>query len=239
MSYGGIEALLLGQMAAAGKLPFKVEAIQAYSPPCNLEKTGELLDQWYAEDRWQYTLVQLADKLEGHKPLPPDQPVPFSDSLMRAGIAAVFRLTLVDVVLRNDAVYKLRKLPSGDVFNDQYVKQDYAALWGYSQFMNDMVFPYWEGKDNIRTFSDLIHPIELRNLLENQPPYVQAIVSEDDPFNTPEDSAELKTFVGKRPLLLLPRGGHLGYVGTAWVKAKLLSLFKTDGQQASAVPSSK
>jgi predicted alpha/beta-fold hydrolase len=225
MSYGGIQALVLGSMAAEGKLPFNVEAIQAYSPPIRMQKTGELIDKWYAEDRWQYTLVELAEKMSGHKPVSPDSAVPFDDSLMRAGIAAVFRLGLVDVIVRNDRVYKLQILPSGNNFDDEYVKRDNAATWGYTRFMNECSFPYWQRRMNYHQPSDLTDPIALQNLLPKQPAFSETIIAEDDPFNTPEDSAEVKSkFAGPR-LTMLPHGGHLGFVNDPWTKAKLLTLF--------------
>jgi len=233
MSYGGLEALLLGQMAAAGQLPFKVDGLQAYSPPLKLDKTGELLDRWYNEDRWNYTLVQLADKLSGHKPVSPDAPAPFEDGLMRAGIAALFRLSLAEVVLRNDAVYKLHKLPSGNEFDDQYVKEEYAKLWGYKRFTEDMAFPYWEQKAGMRSVSELTGQAHLANLLDSQLPCAQVILAEDDPFNAPEDMAEFKAAAAKKPVVFLPHGGHLGYVNEPWTKAKLMTLFSGPGVQAS------
>lgn len=234
MSYGGIEALVLGQMAKEGKLPFQVDAIQSYSAPINLRTTGEVIDNWFNEDRWDYTLVELANKLSGHKPVGPESPVPFSDSLMRAGIAAIFRLGLVDVVVRNNEMYKLNVLPQGNNFDDEYIKRDYAAVMGYTAFMNDLSFPYWQKKSNLQQLSDLTGPVELANLLEKQPAYSQLIMAEDDPLNTPDDLAAIKSKFTAPRLLLLPHGGHLGFVNTAWTKAKLLSLFKGTGQPTSA-----
>lgn len=226
MSYGGIEALVLGKMAKEGTLPFNVDAIQSYSAPINLRTTGEVIDKWFNEDRWDYTLVELASKLSGHKPVGPESPVPFSDSLMRAGIAAVFRLGLVDVIVRNDKMYKLNVLPRGNNFDDEFIKRDYASVMGYTAFMNDLSFPYWQKKSNLQSLTDLTSPVELTNLLDKQPAYSQLIMAEDDPLNTPEDLAALKAKFAEPVVLMLPHGGHLGYVNTPWVKAKLLSLFK-------------
>jgi hypothetical protein len=241
MSYGGLQALLLGQMAAAGQLPFKIDGLQSYSPPLKLDKTGELLDRWYNEDRWNYTLAELADKLSGHKPVSPDAPVPFSDSMMRAGVAALFRLSLAEVVLRNDKVYKLHKLPSGNEFDDEYVKEEHAKLWGYERFTRSMTFPYWEQKAGMRSVSELTGQAHLASLLGNQLPCAQVILAEDDPFNAPEDLAEFKAVAAGKPVLFLPHGGHLGYVNEPWTRAKLMTLFSAPQQQASAaqLPKSK
>ncbi len=230
MSYGGIEALLLGAMAKEGKVPFKVDAIQAYSAPINLRKTGEVIDQWFNEDRWDYTLVDLANKLSGHKPVPPESPCPFPDSLMRAGIAAVFRLGLVDVVVRNDQLYKLHVLPKGNNFDDDYVKRDYAAVMGYTSFMKDLSFPYWQKKSDLHELSDLTSPVEVPTLLAKQPAYSQLIMAEDDPLNSKDDTTLVKEKFTGPGLVMLPHGGHLGFVNTAWAKAKLVSIFKSQSQ---------
>jgi predicted alpha/beta-fold hydrolase len=226
MSYGGLQSLLLGQMSAQGKLPFELTAVQAYSPPINLQRTGELIDQWHAEDRWEYTLTELAGKMSGHKPVESNADIPFNDSMMRAGIAAVFRLNLADLIVRNDRMYKMNLLPKGDNFDEEYLKRDYAATWGYSKFMSDLSFKYWQQKTGMHDLSELISPIELPNLLKTQPAFSEVILSEDDPFNTAEDSQSLKA-AGAANLTVLPHGGHLGFVSEPWTKAKLLSLFNT------------
>jgi predicted alpha/beta-fold hydrolase len=226
MSYGGLEALVLGQMAKEGQLPFKVDAVQAYSPPIRLQKTGEMIDRWYSEDRWQFTLADLANKLAGHRPVDPDAELPFSDSIMRAAIAAVFRLGLVDVIVRNDKQYKLNVLPRGNNYDDTYVKRDYAALMGYSQFMNEVSYPYWKTKLNMNRPSDLTDPVELPTLLTKQPSFSEVIIAGDDPFNTVEDTEALMSNYSGSNLTVLPHGGHLGFVNEKWTRAKLLSLFK-------------
>jgi len=235
MSYGGIEALVLGKMAKENALPFNVDAIQSYSAPLNLRATGEVIDKWFAEDRWDYTLVELAGKLQGHKPVGPDDPVPFTDSVMRAGIAAIFRLGLVDVIVRNDKMYKLNVLPRGNNFDDDYVKRDYASVMGYTAFMNELSFPYWQKKSNLQQLSDLTSPVEVINLLDKQPSFSQLVIAEDDPLNSAEDLSTLKAKYAEPSLLLLPHGGHLGYVNTPWVKAKLLSIFKSSRNSSAAM----
>lgn len=229
MSYGGLQALLLGQMATEGKLPFELSAIQAYAPPLDLQYTGETIDKWFDEDRWNYTLAELAGKFSGHKP--GDDPTEFSDSMLRAGIAAAFRLGLTDIVVRNDAMYKMNVLPtSGNIYDEQYVRRNYAELWGYSKFMKDMVYPYWSKKLNIGSMNDLVKPLEVKSLLRRQPPYSEVILAADDPFDRPEDIADLKA-QASAPVTVLPHGGHLGFVSAPWTKAKLLTLFKSNDRR--------
>ena len=228
MSYGGLETLVLAEMAKDGKLKFKLDAAQAYSPPIAIEKTGMMIDRWHDEDRWHYTLADLSTRLSGHKPVSADEPVPFSDSLMRAAISAVFRLGLADVVVQNDKEFKLNALPSGDM-DDEYVKRDYAETWGYYRFMTEMCFPYWKKKLNLKNFQELFEPVALPALLQKQPSYSETVIAADDPFDTPEDIAALKSGPG---LTILVRGGHLGFVADPWTKAKLLTLFKSAPKQA-------
>jgi predicted alpha/beta-fold hydrolase len=231
MSYGGLQALLLAKMATANTLPFKLDAVQCYSPPINIQKTGERLDGWYANDRWNYTLIELADKMAGHKPVDANQSVPFDDGLMRAGIAAIFRLGLVDVITRNDRIYKMNILPSGSELDSEYIRRDYAATWGFSKFMTDMAYTYWKDRMKYSNMGDLINPAHLETLLASQPVYSETILAEDDPFNDPVDVAAIVTKFRSPVLTVLPRGGHLGYVNDPWTKAKLLTLFKTSSAE--------
>ena len=68
-SYGGVIALILGQMSKEGHLPFKIDAIQAYSPPTDMKRTADLFDQWFNDYRWKYTLAQLEKEVGEHKPI--------------------------------------------------------------------------------------------------------------------------------------------------------------------------
>ena len=226
MSYGGIQAMLLGEMQKDGKLPFKIDAIQAFSPPIRLQNTGALIDKWFEEDRWNYTLADLSSDLSSHKPVSGDSAVPFSDGVMRAGISALFRIGLADVIVKNDSEYKLKLLPDGSVFDDQYVKQEYAETWGYEKFMGDMCFPYWQKKQNMHDIKDLTDRLDLCKLISKQPPCSEVILAADDPFNTPEDFEAFKDCSAKSRVTILPSGGHLGFAADPWTKAKLLSMFK-------------
>lgn len=225
MSYGGLETLALAQMAQQGKLPFEVARYQAYCPPIRIQRTAEIIDRWFAEDRWQYTLTEMALELTAHKPVPSDDEIPFSNSFLRAGLSAILRLGLVDVVVKNDEVYSLKLLPPDKDYNNVYVRREYASAWGYTKFIRDMSFPYWKMALGYRNVDDLTGPVALRNLVSALPPTAEVIVAADDPLNDPQDLAELQATAATCPLTVLPNGGHVGFAGHRWTKAKLLSLF--------------
>ncbi|MGD0094445.1 MAG: hypothetical protein ABSE73_31440, partial [Planctomycetota bacterium] len=138
MSYGGLETLALAQMAGQGKLPFAVARYQAYCPPIRFQRTVEIIDRWFAEDRWQYTLSEMASELATHKPVLSDDEIPFSNSFLRAGLSAILRLGLLDVVAKNNEVYSLKLLPPDKDYNDAKVRQEYASAWGCTKFISDM-----------------------------------------------------------------------------------------------------
>jgi len=226
MSYGGIQAMVLGQMAKEGRLgQFQIDAIQAYCPPLKLHKTGELIDRWFAEDRWKFKLTELASQMEGHKPVAADVAPPFSDPMIRAALSAIFRQVLTETIVRNDNVYHLGALPHGNNYDDQYVKKAYAETWGFGKFMRDISFPYWQKKLNLQSINELTDPVEIENLIEKQPLNSELILAEDDPLNDPADMASLKLKASGKRITFLAHGGHLGFVNEAWTKAKLLSLF--------------
>lgn len=219
MSYGAIQALTIGRLVQEGKVPFKVEAIQAYSPPVNMVTTGTIVDRWYREDRWNYKLTEMAGELLGHKPVERDEEIPFSDSMLRAAIAALFRMSLAETVMRNDEIYRLKLLPEEG-------REQYAEAWGFGQFMRDMVFPYWTAKLNLKDPQILVRSLELQSLLQDQPPGTEVIEAADDPFNEPAELAAVRKLRIPCRLTVLPCGGHLGYIMHPWVHANLLTLFK-------------
>ncbi|HEY3319836.1 MAG TPA: hypothetical protein VGP72_05095 [Planctomycetota bacterium] len=226
MSYGGLEALVLGEMANEGRLPFKVSLIRAYSPPVDLRKTAEILDDWYVNDRFQYTLSELQWKFGGYgfggyKSSKDPCCEKMSMELLRAAISASFHEELKPVVIRNDAVFHTEALPSGD----EFTKDEYAEVWGFEKYADDLALPAWRERIGAQNVDDMIRATDLCELLSHQPSYSKAIVAENDPFNTAEDVARLKSCAGQDHLTLLSHGGHLGYIADDDTKATLMSLF--------------
>src|SRR4029077_19901047 len=88
-----------------------------------------------------------------------------------------------------------------------YVKKKFDDLddWSFKHFIFLLCRPYWELKANYSDFG------RLRELMNGAPNYVQIVIAEDDPLNTPEDLALVKKALTKDQLLLIPHGGHLGY----------------------------
>jgi predicted alpha/beta-fold hydrolase len=228
MSYGGTLALILGQMAVKGELPFRLDGVQAYSPPVDMKNSAAIIDRWHARDRWRFTLAQL-QPMEKHKPVASSgKRAPFEDCMLRAGIAAAFRLALVNVVLDNNETYNLNKLLRGDEFNDKYVQQDHAGTINFLEYAYDFAYPYWEQKLNM-PLEDLIQAANLCTLIKNQSGGTEVIVTADDPLNNPEDKAQLQACAAEGRVTMLPKGGHLGYVNNPWTRTKLLSMFGGGG----------
>lgn len=226
MSYGGVEALLLGKMAAEKKLDFQIDAIKSFSPPIDMMRSAELIDRWWREDRWNYTLSELYLKVARHKPVAPGRTIPLSDSLMRAGLAASFRLPLVDIVERNDAAYDLKLLPEAESMDERVRRHDFAATYGFTRFLREAVYPYWKEKSGLKDFSELNADAKLLRLLPIEPSFVEIVVAEDDPLNQRDDFEALKKATTSAKLTILNGGGHVGYINDPWTKAKLLEIFK-------------
>ena len=225
MSYGGIEALMLGTLAADKKLPFEVEAIQAYSPPISLAHSAAIVDGWHAETYGKYTLVELLT-LKKHVPNWSCPESPISDCMLKAAAAASFRLPLPALIAYNDQEYHLNQLQKGDEFDDGYVRADHASRWSFTKFAYGMSYPYWMRKLNAPNLDGLVHAADLAVLLGRQPAGTEIVIAEDDPLDTPADMAAFKAQAAGKRVTLLPRGGHLGYINEPWTKAKLMTLFK-------------
>jgi predicted alpha/beta-fold hydrolase len=229
MSYGGVQALILGQFATEGKLPFKIDAIQAYSPPADMRHTARLLDDWYSRERWKYRLTELQYEVGMYKFNKAGCRGAPSQSQLEAAIAASFRDGLVSVVVKNDAKFCLGLLPNGDNF----VRRDYAGTWGFETYGYDMALPWWRQQVGSDKVDNLLDAATLGSLLQHQPPGSVAIVAADDPFNTPADMAALKESKTEH-LEIVPHGGHLGYISDNWTRTRLLSLFEGGGSEVSS-----
>jgi len=218
MSYGGIQSLILGQMAVEGKLPFKIDAIQAYSPPIDLRETAQIIDDWYNQYRFKYTLIEMYQKVAQHHLDRGQDGLP--DDLLKASIATSFEQELGKSVLATDQSFKLHLFSE-----DPYQRKDEAALWGFMRFAYDLSLPWWRERLNSTDIDEMTASARLDKLLQNQPACSEAILAADDPFNRPVDVNVIREDNLKSKLTILPRGGHLGYISAPWTRAKLLTLF--------------
>lgn len=224
MSYGGIEALMLGKMLTEKNVPFEIAAIQAYSPPVDIMQAARLIDKWWREDRWNYTLSEIYFKVSKVKRCT-DQEKKVPEGMLRAGVAASFRIPFADIVDRNDAVYDLKLLPVASTPDEIERRKDYATGCGFTRFLHDGSYPYWKEKLNLQSYSEFNANARLVTLLLKQPAHSETIIAADDPLNRPEDFEAVKAASKGLRVTILEHGGHLGFVNEAWTKAKLLTLF--------------
>jgi len=225
VSYGGVLALNIAKLSAAGKTALKPTGVLALSPPVSLKTAAALLDKYYADERWNYTLAELYGAMANHKPVPDGQPVPFTDGQMRAGLAAAFRQDLKDVVNHNDQRYKLNLLPKAGLHDDQY-RRDWAETWTFTKFIEEMTFTYWSKKGGVAHLNQLWEFGDLAQVVPHCPDYVKLVIAANDPMNDPEELAKLKSDTKPGRLTVLPHGGHMGYLGSKWCKARVQKLFE-------------
>ncbi len=216
MSYGGTEALILGQMAMEGKVPFKIDAIQAYSPPADMRQSAKIIDGYYNNHRFDYTLIEMKTEVEKHHQACGE----LSDDLMRAVLATSFESALSDAVLATDHHFGLSLFSK-----DPELRKDESKQWGFERYAYDLALPWWRQRLAKDQIDDFVFASTLENLLKHQPPCSQAIIAADDPLNDPVDTRVLRAHLAETPLTILPNGGHLGYIADPWTRAKLLTLF--------------
>ncbi len=224
MSFGGTEALLLAAKSKEGKLPFELSGCLALSPLVNLRTSAQTIDRFYREDRWDTTMVDLAKKFMAHQPVAEGQPIPFQATELRAAIGFAFRDGLTDVVDRNDRAYGLKVLPSGDPGTDED-RGTYAAATGMERFIDEFTFKYWQKKGAVKSPEELFDMANLAKILPRLPSYAEAVVAENDPFDTPEDIAVAKAADVNHRLTVVPVGGHLGFISADWTLVKALRIF--------------
>ena len=212
-SYGGTVALNCMRLAQQGKFPFVPDRVLAVSPPISLKYAAQFLDRCYTEDLPKFGLMDLLP-LRGHEPVPAGSPVPFSDSMMRAGIGYVFHGDLENVVSRNLKLYG-SQIPGLTIRDTKHCTfQDYEEM---------LAQKYWEAKTT--TPLDLWSLGELNTLLQGASDKVRVVLAADDPLDDPTQVENIKNSVPAGVLTVLPHGGHLGFVGCKWTKARLASLF--------------
>lgn len=223
ISYGSIQSLMIAKMSLEKGAPFKVDAVKAFSPPLDMAHAGENIDKWWREDRWNYSLAQLYFTVGRHKPVAPGSPVPFKESIMRAAMAASFRLDLADIVERNDAQYHLGMLPKGMSENDRH---DIALGMGFTYFLQNFTYPYWKDRLHLNSIEEMNADSKLINLLPQVPANAEVVISDDDPLNDPAELDRVSNVARTCKLTILHGGGHAGYINACWTRKKLLSLFK-------------
>jgi len=224
-SLAGMHALELARAAAAKKLPFELSGAVAFSPPIRLKTTAKILDDFYTTDRWKYTMIDMGKVFMTHEPVPAGAKIPFEGAFMRAGIGFLIREEFTEIVDRNDSIFRMNLLPDTD--KDPTVnRRSHCEAWGFTRFMEWMSFPYWKEKAKLQTADDLWRAGDLSEIMKQMPPYARAVICEDDPFNSKEDLAALKQALDGKNLTVMPYGGHLGYIGTAFTFAHLVHLFR-------------
>jgi len=224
MSFGALQALQLAKKDKEGKLPFKLNGCLAISPPVKLLTAARTVDKYFAEDRWDTTMIELAKKFGAHMPVGEGEKVPFAPTEMRAAIGYVFRDGLTKVVERNDRAYKLKLLPSEE--SNEH-RGTYAEAVGFEKYINEFTFPYWQKKGAVKSADELWQYADLEWLLPRLPEYAEAIIAADDPFTTPEELATIKGLDRNGRVTILPNGGHLGFVASDWMLVKSLRVFGT------------
>lgn len=223
-SYGAYLALNIASMAKAGKIPVIPERVLALSPPVKVKTAADMLDKFHREDRWNYELTQLAGDLQGLTPAK-GLKANFPDSELRAGIAAAFRLDLSEITLYTDEAYKLKILPYQNDTDDSR-KASYADAWTFNRYLDEMCYPYWQSKGKVNSLQQLMDMGDVRLLIQKAPEGVLTVIADDDPMNDPAELAVLKASVPSSKLIVLPRGGHMGYISSKWSEALIQSLFK-------------
>gem|GEM_PF-921648 len=233
MSFGASHALLLGAKAKAGKLPFELSGCLALSPPVKLQTAALTLDRFFREDRWDTTMIDLAKKFASHMPVNEGVAIPFKDTEMRAAIGFVFRDGLSKVVERNDRVYRLKVLPNENSLSN---RNTHAEGTGFERYMHLFVQPYWQKQGKVQSVEELWAMPDLEKLLPQLPDYAEVVMTANDPFNDPVELAAAQAADRTGRIVLLPNGGHLGYIASEWMLVKSLRIFNGRGHDIVAEP---
>jgi predicted alpha/beta-fold hydrolase len=219
-SYGAVLSLNYDKLAKEGSIKWAPDRVLALSPPVSMKASAALLDKMYDEDRPKFGILALWH-MKDHEPVGPGKPIPFSDSQMRAGIGYIFHRDLEDAVTCSKEIYRydLSEAPTTEGGTD---KNRYA----FTRFIEGVVFPYWKEKSRVGSIDDLWGFGELDKLIAGCPNNVRVITTADDPLNDKVLLKYMQRDIPSSKLTVLPRGGHLGFLGTNWAKQTILGYFK-------------
>jgi predicted alpha/beta-fold hydrolase len=213
-SYGGMLALNFAKLAKEGRIRIAPERVLVFSPPISMKNSAVILDKFYDEDRQKTGIFDLLE-MSGHKPVGPGKKIPFTESQMRAGIGYVFHDDLDDAIKCSKDVYKF-ELPKKDGEKNRRC---------FTRFIEQVVYPYWK-EHGVKSLDELWESGNLAKLLNACGSNVHAIVAVDDPLNDPLLLKYMKRDVPAEKLTVLPRGGHLGFIGCSWARDRVLKLFE-------------
>ena len=86
--------------------------------------------------------------------------------------------------------------------------------------------PYWKARGKITGREDLLRAGELSELLKTCGSKVKVILAANDPLNEPGAAERLAAGHYGCKVVLLPRGGHLGFADSRWCHHQLDKLFE-------------
>ncbi len=221
-SYGGLIALHIGKLARDKKIEFIPDRILAFSPPVRTQTAARLLDTYAELDRPKYSLIEMA-RLTRSKKWKPGEPLPFSDSLMRAGIGYDFRRDLERTLEHTERLYNVR-LPAEPASVDRRPYQSGRKL--FTRFVELVSYPYWRREAGIASVNELWAAGDLKGLTLATGDNAHVILTRDDPLNEGADLAALQSAVPASRLTVLSGGGHLGYLNTRWARARVARLME-------------
>ncbi len=226
-SYGGTLSLEIARRAKAGELNFSLGPVLALSPTLSLRTAARVLDSFYEKDfgRYNYDMFKL-QALKNEKLVAPGEPIPFSPTLMKAGIGYSFRGELKNVVEKSNKLYRLGILERYKDMPKPLRDLKNASKWTFERYIEEMAYVYWKGRGSFRDVGEFWRSGELRLLLNACPGNVHVVEAQDDPLNDPRELADLQSSIEKEKLTVLPSGSHLGYATTKWVEDLIVGYFK-------------
>ena len=232
MSYGGTQALNLARLSKLGRLPFHLDAVQAYSAPVSMWSAMRTLDGEFSYDRsipelaWDFCLLKREWPVKTQ----------YAPQEMRLALSRVFRMEFQHVVETSDRLFDKELTATGCLRLD-IPKEDpaagigagervgYAAAVNFQTYFEKVVAPYWIAKGRARNAEDILRLGDLNVLLRECGDNVRVILAANDPLNEDGAVERLRAKVGGAKLTVLPRGGHLGFVNAEWTRTSLRGLF--------------
>jgi pimeloyl-ACP methyl ester carboxylesterase len=231
VSYGGAVALQMSLLDKAGKLPFKLAHVVAFSVPVSFRETMQRLDE-YEDLPYSYdTIVPIVKSAKPGSRVPSDASAEQLEKVIGRG----FRLDLSPAVEMIDRMYASRILPSpsaelgfealGKANSSRMDREVEAGAVSFRALFHYWIARYWQSRGEVKSEDELLNLGEMSVVLPELGDNVEVAIARNDPLNAPGAAAEIEKIQTSAHISILPSGGHAAFVRTEQGKAIIDRIF--------------
>lgn len=228
-SLGGLDVAFVAKYDDENQKYFNFNRVLLVNPPYRLDVSARKIDDLFVEaiklgpegqENLKRKMFYNIFKFENN---PPDVnfllkkqplPYPFRFNEVKALIGISFRDTLANMIVVSELIDSVKLINPGLESRDFDPTLDQAKRYSFIDFFNLVAFPYWNKVTGRKdSFDKAIEQNSLHGiksyLVNNK--RIRLIHTQDDIIMAPGEVDEMEQIFKERSIIL-PRGGHVGYL---------------------------